>query len=80
MQSLWYPVGYLLIWQPSNWQEALAPNLITPFSHFDPLVVKLKTTVLAPTLSLFSNFRNSFNGSINSLMSTSKRHLAPIYI
>jgi hypothetical protein len=48
-----YPVGYLLIWNPSNFLGALSPNLPTPLSHFDHLVVKLKTTVLASTLSLF---------------------------
>jgi hypothetical protein len=59
-----YRVGHLLIWQPSNQQGALIQKIYPPLSHFDHLVLWLKTTALAPSPILFRD----------PLISTTKLH------
>jgi len=59
-----YPVGHLLIWQSSNQQGGPIPKIYPPLSHFDHLVLWLKTTALAPSPILFRD----------QLISTTKLH------
>jgi len=68
-------VEYLLIWQPCNWQGALAPYLPTLLSLW-PLGQKAR---LLSWLLPLSHFRIHLLGSTDLSMSTSKRHFGAIF-